>query len=83
MGLLAGAVCGVLHAGVSRDTERLFWAYLPFLWLMLLFGGAALAAGWARQWASGLPWVLFVACLGVAGEWLTTLAAAAAERRAV
>ena len=72
LGLLAGAVCGVLHAGGSRDTERLFWAYLPFLWLMLLFGLAALTSAWARGRMGGLPWVLFLACVGVTGEWLTT-----------
>ena len=72
LGLLAGATCGGLHAGWSRDTERLFWAYLPFLWLTLLFGFAACGAAWARRHAAGLPWVLFVTCLGVSGEWLTT-----------
>ncbi|MBV9852592.1 MAG: hypothetical protein JO250_23260 [Armatimonadetes bacterium] len=72
LGLLGGLFCGVLRAGWNRDTERLFWAYLPFLWLTLLFGGVALAAAWARRRAAGLPWVLFVTCLAVAGEWLTT-----------
>lgn len=74
LGLLAGIVGGALHAGWYANADALLLAYLPFLWLALFFGVVALAgrAARARGWG-GLPWIGFVACAGVAAEWLTTL----------
>ena len=72
LGMLAGAACGVAQAGWYHDTARLFWAYIPFLWLSFLFGGVALAVAKApAHWNPALR-VLFVASAGVGGEWLTS-----------
>lgn len=72
LGLVAGAVCGAAQAGWHHDTARLFWAYIPFLWLAFLLGFVAAAAAkvpaaWNPIWR-----VLFLACAGIAGEWLTS-----------
>ena len=70
--MLAGAACGAAQAGWSHDTARLFWAYIPFLWLSFLFGVVALAAAKIpAHWNPALR-VLFVASVGVGGEWLTS-----------
>ena len=72
LGMLAGAACGVAQAGWYHDTARLFWAYIPFLWLSFLFGVVALAvAKVPSHWNPALR-VLFVASAGVGGEWLTS-----------
>jgi len=72
MGILAGAICGVVQAGWYHDTSRLFWAYIPFLWLSFLFAVVALAAAVVpAQWKPARR-VLFVASVGVGGEWLTS-----------
>jgi len=72
LGLIAGAVCGAAQAGWHHDTARLFWGYIPFLWLAFLLGFVALAA--ARVPVAWTPTrrVLFLACAGIAGEWLTS-----------
>ena len=72
LGLVAGGICGAAQAGWYHDTARLFWAYIPFLWLAFLLGFVALAA--ARVPAAWNPMrrVLFLACAGIAGEWLTS-----------
>ncbi len=72
LGLIAGGVCGAAQAGWYHDTARLFWAYIPFLWLAFLLGFVAIAA--AKVPAAGHPLrrVLFLACAGIAGEWLTS-----------
>lgn len=72
LGLIAGGVCGAAQAGWYHDTARLFWAYIPFLWLAFLLGFVAAAA--ARVPAAWHPMrrVLFLACAGIAGEWLTS-----------
>ena len=72
LGLIAGGVCGAAQAGWYHDTARLFWAYIPFLWLAFLLGFVAMAAAkvpaaWDPMWR-----VLFLACAGIAGEWLTS-----------
>ena len=72
LGMLAGVACGVVQAGWYHDTSRLFWAYIPFLWLCFLFGVVALASALAPvQWKPSHR-VLFVTCVGVGGEWLTS-----------
>ena len=72
LGLIAGGVCGAAQAGWYHDTARLFWAYIPFLWLAFLLGFVAIAT--AKVPAAGHPLrrVLFLACAGIAGEWLTS-----------
>ena len=72
LGLIAGAASGFAQAGWHHDTTRLFWAYIPFLWLTFLFGLVALAA--ARVPAAWNPVfrVLFLASVGISGEWLTS-----------
>ena len=72
MGMLAGLASGMVQAGWYHDTSRLFWAYIPFLWLSFLFGIVALAAAlvpaqWNPAWR-----ILFVTTVGVGGEWLTS-----------
>ena len=75
LGMLTSGVCGVIHVGWISSFSRVP-AYTPFLWLMLLLGTVSVAAAIARQrqtkFAAGVPWVLFVASVGVAAEWLTT-----------
>ncbi len=71
LGLVAGAVCGAAQAGWYHDTARLFWAYIPFLWLAFLLGFVAAAARVPAAWDPTRR-VLFLACAGVAGEWLTS-----------
>lgn len=72
LGMIAGAVSGAVQAGWYHDTSRLFWAYIPFLWLSFLFGGVALAAAKTpEKWSQALR-VLFLACAGIAGEWMTS-----------
>ncbi len=72
LGMAAGAFCGVVSAGWYHDTARLFWAYIPFLWLAFLFGLVALAASLASKISSPMARVLWVASVGVGGEWLTS-----------
>lgn len=66
LGLLSGLTAGAVQVGWHSDTERLFWGWLPFFSLSALFGVMALAAAAPRS-------VPFLACLGVALEWLTTV----------
>jgi len=72
LGMLAGAGCGVVSAGWYHDTARLFWAYIPFLWLAFLFGVVALASARVPETWNPLARVLVVASVGVGGEWLTS-----------
>lgn len=72
LGMLAGAGCGAVSAGWYHDTARLFWAYIPFLWLSFLFGTVTLAAARAAALKSPVARMLFLASVGVGGEWLTS-----------
>ncbi len=72
LGMAAGAGGGVVSAGWYHDTARLFWAYIPFLWLAFLFGLVALAVSRASKISSPTARVLWVASVGVGGEWLTS-----------
>ncbi len=72
LGMVAGAFCGVVSAGWYHDTARLFWAYIPFLWLAFLFGLVALAASQMSKIKNPTARVLWVASVGVGGEWLTS-----------
>jgi len=72
LGMVAGAGCGAAQAGWHHDTARLFWAYIPFLWLAFLLGFVALAAAEVPATWNPTGRVLFLACVGVAGEWLTS-----------
>lgn len=73
LGILAGLAGGLLHARWNVHADTLLLGYLPFLWLAMFFGVVALAGRTARLrgW-NGLRWIGFVACAGVAAEWLTT-----------
>ncbi|MBC8103932.1 MAG: hypothetical protein H7Z41_15265 [Cytophagales bacterium] len=76
LGLLTGIVAGIAQVGWANDATSLNFAYLPFIWIGLVFGGVGALAGAARQrWpgAHPLAWTLFTACAGVSVEWLTTL----------
>ena len=72
LGMVAGAFCGVVQAGWYHDTARLFWAYIPFLWLSFLFGVVALAAARVPETWKPAARVLLIASVGVGGEWLTS-----------
>ena len=72
LGMLAGAFCGAVQAGWNHDTARLFWAYIPFLWLAFLFAVVALASARVPENWNPLPRVLVIASVGVGGEWLTS-----------
>ena len=72
LGLIAGGFCGAAQAGWYHDTARLFWAYIPFLWLAFLLGFVAVAAARVPAAWHPLRRVLFLACAGIAGEWLTS-----------
>ena len=60
LGLLAGALCGVIHVRWHHNADALRLAYLPFLWLALFFGLVALAGrtarlrGWSRSALGGI-----------------------------
>ena len=73
LGLVAGLTGGLLHARWNVHADSLLLGYLPFLWLAMFFGVVALAGRTARLrgW-NGRRWIGFVACAGVASEWLTT-----------
>jgi apolipoprotein N-acyltransferase len=72
LGMLAGVACGAVQAGWYHDTARLLWAYIPFLWLCFLFGVVALAASQTPSHWNPVVRVLFVASVGVGGEWVTS-----------
>ncbi len=72
LGMLAGAFCGIVQAGWNPDTSRLFWAYIPFLWLSFLFGLVALASARLPETWNPLLRVGVLAAVGVGGEWLTS-----------
>jgi apolipoprotein N-acyltransferase len=72
LGMVAGAFCGVVQAGWNHDTARLFWAYIPFLWLAFLFGVVALASARIPETINPIGRVLLIASVGVGGEWLTS-----------
>ena len=72
LGIIAGAACGAVQAGWSADTTRLFWAYIPFFWLTFLFGLVAVAAASVADIGKPVARVLFLASVGITGEWLTS-----------
>ncbi|MGI4791197.1 MAG: nitrilase-related carbon-nitrogen hydrolase, partial [Janthinobacterium lividum] len=72
LGMVAGAFCGVVQAGWNHDTARLFWAYIPFLWLAFLFGAVAMASASVPETWKPAARVLVIASVGVSGEWLTS-----------
>ena len=72
LGMLAGAFCGVVSAGWYHDTARLFWAYIPFLWLSFLFAFVALAAALVPSEWSASRRVALVTFAGVSGEWFSS-----------
>lgn len=75
LGLITGVTAGIVQVRWHSDTHALHFAYLPFVWIALLFAAiAALAAVGRSRFPETAPrrWVLFTACAGVAVEWLAT-----------
>lgn len=72
LGLIAGVTAGFVHVGLAGDTTARLYGYLPYLYLAGIFSIQAAAGAAVRRYWQGLPWVLFLACLGVALEWLTS-----------
>jgi apolipoprotein N-acyltransferase len=72
LGLLAGSVSAVTLARWHPDTTRLIWAYVPFLWVALLFAVVAMTASILRESLAPGRWALGVACAGMTLEWLTS-----------
>lgn len=79
LGMLAGAAAGVFTVGRGDGVapDRLSFAYLPYLWIGFAFAltGVLIAAirRRLRREAPSWFWGSFIACAGVAVEWLTTL----------
>jgi apolipoprotein N-acyltransferase len=71
LGLIAGVVSGFIHVGLKGDTTARLYGYLPYWYVTGIFCVQAVASSGIRTRWQGLPWVLFVACLGVVLEWLT------------
>lgn len=72
LGLFAGATSAVALARWHHDTPRLIWAYVPFLWVVLLFAVVAMTASLLRESLAPGRWVLGVACAGMTLEWVTS-----------
>src|SRR5579883_1533845 len=73
LGLISGAVAGFVHVGVKGDTTARLYGYLPYFYMAGVFCIQALVSSRLRRLLQGLPWVIFVACLGVSLEWLSAL----------
>lgn len=73
LGLVAGLVAGGVHARWHANVSALHYAYVPFFWMTLLLAGVVGAASIAHPRMEGATWALFVAAVGVMGEWLTAL----------
>jgi apolipoprotein N-acyltransferase len=71
LGMVTGLTCGALLVPLNPQAHGFIFALFPFLMLALLLGLGTLAAGWARRRGTGSRWVAFLACTGVALEWLT------------
>lgn len=71
MGLIAGLAAGFVHVGLAGDTSARLYGYLPYEYVGGIFCVQAAASPAVRRRWQGLPWMLFVACLGVTLEWLT------------
>ncbi|MCS6860235.1 MAG: hypothetical protein NZT92_07945 [Abditibacteriales bacterium] len=72
LAMLAGLMCGVVHARWHSNSHALLFAYLPFLWLAMLLGVVTALAEATRRIMTQLGWTFFVASVGVSAEWLTT-----------
>lgn len=72
LGLLAGATSAVTLARWHPDTTRLIWAYVPFLWVVLLFAVVAMTASILRESLAPGRWALGVAFAGMTLEWVTS-----------
>ena len=72
LGLLSGVTSAVVLARWHSDTTRLIWAYVPFLWVVLLFAIVAMTATLLRPRLSPERWVLAVVCTAMTLEWATS-----------
>ena len=61
----------LVQVGIAHSRNFSFLAYYPFVLSIVVFAVMACAASPARRRVQGLLWCLFIACLGVAAEWLT------------
>ncbi|HEY3333177.1 MAG TPA: nitrilase-related carbon-nitrogen hydrolase [Capsulimonadaceae bacterium] len=73
LGLLTGLSAGASYVGWHHDTQRLFWAYLPFLWVAVIMAALCLLSSRLRGASPG-AWMLAIATTAVAIEFATTLA---------
>ncbi|MBV9470189.1 MAG: hypothetical protein JO316_19130 [Abitibacteriaceae bacterium] len=76
LGMVASAICGVLHVGWEPKPLLMLAGYVPFLWLSMLVGTITIVGSITRPKLAaknGLLWVLLLASSGVMAEWLTTL----------
>ena len=60
VGMIAGLTCAVFQVRWHHDTDRLFWAYLPFLWVSLLFLIVCAVACVLRPRTGSGQWVIGV-----------------------
>ena len=72
LGLLAGLVGGISYVGWHHDTMRLFWAYLPFLWVATILAILCLMSSRLRNASPGV-WMLALSATAVTIEFATTL----------
>jgi apolipoprotein N-acyltransferase len=74
VGMLTGIAAGAVQVGWDANTHGLHYAYLPYIWIALVFGAVAALAGGARKRfpGGGIQWALMTAACGVAVEWATT-----------
>ena len=75
LGVLTGIVTGMIQVGFRGAPGSLNYAYVPYIWIAFVFGVVAAFAQWSRRQrgGSGVRWILSVAGVGVAAEWLTHL----------
>ncbi len=75
LGMLTGISAGVVQIGWQGSQSALTFAYVPYIWIALVLGGASALANLSAKNGSTRQnsfWFLFVACAGVFVEFLTT-----------
>lgn len=72
LGLISGVIAGFVHVGLAGDTTARLYGYLPYMYVAGIFCVQAVAGAVFRRYRQGAPWMVFIACLGVALEWLTS-----------
>ncbi|HET6381885.1 MAG TPA: hypothetical protein VFJ58_00715, partial [Armatimonadota bacterium] len=72
-GMLAGAVCALLHFGWSADADAMRLCLAPFVGIAVVLGLTAAAGSVLRRRIVGIPWIAAIAAAGTTAEWLTSL----------